>query len=238
MGQHTPSLSLNADVSQRHLLLSPQKVEGCRETGPLEKWRGRNQVGMGTGMVQWQEDWQKQKNAASSGYSQLKGETNSKELRGQGAANTVTVLNATKLFTFEWSLAGTVLVVKTALPMQRARVRSLVREQRSHRSHSMAKKKKVNYMLYGFYFHIKKNPGSHDTTVPERIFCRNGPWPEVQRASNRQWMPICVSPVTCPLWAAHSCGDSVCVCLSVCVVSQSTHLSAWLLTAGIFANNT
>ena len=100
------------------------------------------------------------------------------------------------------------------------------------------KKKKVNYMLYGFYFHIKKNPGSHDTTVPERIFCRNGPWPEVQRASNRQWMPICVSPVTCPLWAAHSCGDSVCVCLSVCVVSQSTHLSAWLLTAGIFANNT
>ena len=51
--------------------------------------------------------------AASSGYSQLKGETNSKELRGQGAANTVTVLNATELFTFEWSLAGTLLVVKT-----------------------------------------------------------------------------------------------------------------------------
>ena len=49
--------------------------------------------------------------AASSGYSQLKGETNSKELRGQGAANTVTVLNATELFTFEWSLAGTSVVV-------------------------------------------------------------------------------------------------------------------------------
>ena len=83
-------------------------------------------------------------------------------------------------------------------------------------------KKMVNYMLYGFYFHIKKNPGAHGTTVPERIFCRNGPWPEIQRASNRQWMPICVSPVTCPLWAAHSCGDSVCVCMSVCVVSQSS----------------
>ena len=81
---------------------TPVSPKGRRveRDGPMEKkWRGRNQVGMGTGMVQWQEDWQKQMDAASSGYSQLKGETNSKELREQGSANTVTVLNATELFT-------------------------------------------------------------------------------------------------------------------------------------------
>ena len=38
----------------------------------------------------------------------------------------------------------------------------------------MAKKEKVNYMLYGFYFNIKKNPRAHGTTVPE-FFADMGP---------------------------------------------------------------